>query len=826
MGMNTFGAGFTLWADDQASDTISTVGKRFEGFAQAAQRAAALIGGGMTAAGVAIGRGLANAMNQAATLETAVTEVSTLISEEAFPIAEIRASAQRASMIYGTDAQANAKALYQIISAGLTDVAQAQKTMDAANRLAVGGLTDTRIAADGLTNVLLSYRDKQLDVNDVNDAFFTAIKLGKTTAEELAGSIGRVASGANVLGVSMDELLGTIATVTQAGIQTSEAVSGLKAAFALLNKPQAEATKEAKRLGVEFSAAAVRTQGWQAWLDKITSSAGFNADSMSKLFGSIEAYNTMVALTANNGQVFNDMMGEMALRTGATDAAVAKMSTTMEHHRKILDQSNKALLEVFGGAGNQLIAPFVGVLGKLAGAFAALADALPPEARKAIVAVVGGLAGLLTGVGSLGLLIGGMSLLGVSLVTVAAAFAAIIAVMAPLSILTAGFGVAIFAAFRAITKHVGAAGDTWQDTMRKIKLGWTGLVDLIKQGKISQAVSDELGKAENQGVGKFLERAAWWLERVRAFWDGLVQGFDAGLARLGPAVQGLLDKLGSLSTMLGGRVTDGLDSAREKGFTAGAALAELGAIGIEALGSLVDLAGKFAARMSDVTADDVVNGVKRMADAFNILYETLSLIGYILDVVKRAFVGIALVAMSVGSALYETFAMIFKPIIALVRAVQAGLALLLNNKPRASGLWEQAKSGITSGWGFPVTGNLLKSAANQFAGESVFSTTGLLDASFDEAPKRTQFYAPPLAVPDMESSSLRNSVFGSTAGRGEDLARYNANIEKMTALLAKLDGKPLSATVSVTELARGDALVKERADSRGYEGGAVPQGAF
>jgi TP901 family phage tail tape measure protein len=824
--MNQFGAGFTLWADDQASPTLDNVSDRFEKFAGAAQRAAAVIGGGMVAAGVAIGRGLANAMDQAAGLETAVAEVSTLISEDAFPTEQIRAAAQRAAMLYGTEAQANAKALYQIISAGITDAAAAQKTMDASNRLAVGGLTDTRIAADGLTNVLLSYRDKQLDVNDVNDAFFTAIRLGKTTAEELAGSIGRVASGANVLGVSMDELLGTIATVTQAGIQTSEAVSGLKAAFALLNKPQAEATKEAKRLGVEYSAAAVRAQGWQAWLDKITSSAGFNADSMIKLFGSIEAYNTMVALTANKGQVFNDMMGEMANRAGATDAAVAKMSATMEHQRKVLEQSNKVILDAFGGAGNQLLAPFVGLIGKLAGAFAALADAIPPEARQAIVAVVGGIAGLLTGVGGLVLLIGGMSLLGVSLVTVAVAFGAIIAVMAPLSILTAGFGIAIFAAFRAITKHVGAAGDTWQDTMRKIKLGWTGLVDLIKQGKISQAVADELGKAENQGVGRFLERAAWWLERVKAFWDGLVKGFDAGLARLGPAVQGLLAKLGSLSTMLGGRVTDGLDSAREKGFTAGAALAELGAIGIDALGGLVDLAGKFATRMGNVTSDDVVNGVTRMADAFKVLYNTLSLIGYILDAVKRAFVGIALVAMSVGSALYETFAMIFKPIIALVRAGEAGMALLLNNRPEASGQWEKAKSGITSGWGFPTTGNILKKAANEFAGESVFSTTDLLDGGMDERPARTQFYAPPLAVPDMESSYLRNSVFGSTAGRGEDLARYNANIEKMTALLAKLDGKPLSATVSVTELARGDALVKERAESRGYEGGAVPQGAF
>jgi hypothetical protein len=60
---------------------------------------------------------------------------------------------------------------------------------------------------------------------------------------------------------------------------------------------------------------------------------------MTKLFGSIEAYNTMVALTSDGNRVFTGTMDAMRDRAGATDAAVAKMSATMEHQRKVLTQS-------------------------------------------------------------------------------------------------------------------------------------------------------------------------------------------------------------------------------------------------------------------------------------------------------------------------------------------------------------------------------------------------------------------------------------------------------------------------------------------------------
>jgi TP901 family phage tail tape measure protein len=816
--MNEFGAGFTIWADDQASQTIGKVNKNFGEFVQAAQRAAGVLGAAMVGAGVGIARGLEQAMTSAAQLQTAVAEVSTLISEEAFPEADIRAAAQRASLLYGTEAQDNARALYQIISAGITDAAAAQKTMDAANRLAVGGLTSTSIAADGLTNVLLSYRDKQLDVNDVNDAFFTAIRVGKTTAEELASSVGKVASGANVLGVSMDELLGSIAAVTQGGIQTSEAVSGLKAAFSLLNKPQDVAIAEAKRLGVEYSAAAVRAQGWEKWLTGVTSAAGFNADSMTKLFGSIEAYNTMVALASNGGKTFADIMDQMRDRTGAADAAVSKMSATMEHHRKVLDQTMKFIDVLFGRTANDMLEPFVGLISKLAGAFAQLADAIPPEARKAIIAVVGGIAGLLTGVGGIGVLVGGLSLLGISLTTVAAALGIIVGIMIPLSILFAGFGIAMVAAFRAITKHVGAAGDTWQDTVRKIKLGWQGLTDLIGSGKLSQGVQNELGKAENRGVGAFLARAEGWIQRIKAFWSGLTAGFDRGLAKLGPALDKLFEKIGLIGATLGGEATDGLASATAAGERAGAILAQLGEYGIAAMTALVDLGQRLATKLGDVSSQDIADGIYSFVAAFRtlaaVIGPVISHMAWWSENVLGPMAGKVTLVADTFFRVRDAIAEVIKALKGLAGGVPETLGRFFDvlSGNRTPGV-KQTLGEIWGGIMEPVK------APWQQLGEAV--TTGATGIGGNYA----DFYAPKGGMLRGAATGAGNALRAFSDATGENAG---LTAEQVKAIVQSQPAPRVNATITVSEVGRGMALVTESDQSRGYEEGftPAPQGAF
>jgi len=97
------------------------------------------------------------------------------------------------SKAFGSMPTETAKGFYQAISAGASSVEQATEAMTAANKLAIGGVTDIETAVDGLTSSMNAYGGEAGSFTDISDSMFTAVKAGKTTIGELANSIGAVA---------------------------------------------------------------------------------------------------------------------------------------------------------------------------------------------------------------------------------------------------------------------------------------------------------------------------------------------------------------------------------------------------------------------------------------------------------------------------------------------------------------------------------------------------------------------------------------------------------------------------------------------------------
>ena len=95
-----------------------------------------------------------------------------------------------------------------------------------------------------------------------------AQNFGKTSFGEMAQSMGNVIPIAAQLNVSTQELFGSIAVLTKNGIRTSEAITGLKAAYSNILKPSSEAAKLAQSLGLEFNAAHLKSVGWVKFLEE------------------------------------------------------------------------------------------------------------------------------------------------------------------------------------------------------------------------------------------------------------------------------------------------------------------------------------------------------------------------------------------------------------------------------------------------------------------------------------------------------------------------------------------------------------------------------
>lgn len=280
-------------------------------------------------AGFFSARHVAGVAKDFATLQTSMAEVSTLLSDTS-GLDALTGAVERMSAAFGKAAPDQAKALYQVISAGARDSAEALETLDAANRLAIGGVTSVEIAADGLTSVLNAYGAAVGSAADVSDALFVAMRAGKTTVGELSGAIGKVAPLAAQAGVSLEEVLSATAALTKGGQDTSEAMRGLRQIIASVVKPSSEAEAMAAKLGVQFNAAALEAQGLSGFLQNLTTATGGSTEQMAQLFGGVEALVPVLALTGEGAGAFADTLDQMGDRAGATEEAFSRMADTLD----------------------------------------------------------------------------------------------------------------------------------------------------------------------------------------------------------------------------------------------------------------------------------------------------------------------------------------------------------------------------------------------------------------------------------------------------------------------------------------------------------------
>ena len=237
------------------------------------------------------------------------------------------------------------ESVYQAISAGV-DAAHAVGFVKDMTIAAKAGFTDTTTAVNGVTTVLNAYGKSAEEASAITDQMLLAQNFGKTSFGEMAEAMGNVIPIAAQLNVSTQELFGSIAVLTKNGIRTSEAITGLKAAYSNILKPSSEAAKLSQSLGIEFNAAHLKSVGWVKFLDEVKRATGGDAQQMAQLFGSVEALNSVLVLTGKGAGDFDKVMDQMAKSAGMTREAYEKMLTPSEQMQLAMNQLKNAGMDL------------------------------------------------------------------------------------------------------------------------------------------------------------------------------------------------------------------------------------------------------------------------------------------------------------------------------------------------------------------------------------------------------------------------------------------------------------------------------------------------
>lgn len=273
----------------------------------------------------------------------AMSEVRTILDETtlSFDFAKQKVI----DLTYTTTASGKeiAKGLYQTLSAGVTDGADAMTMLEGASKLSVGALMSVNEAVDLLTNTFNAYgmTVSEEAVTATADLMFQTVKLGKTTGPELAHSLGMVMPVASNLGVSIEELNAMLAALTLGGMDTSMAATQLRQAMVQLLNPSEDAKKLMKEYDVEISAARVSQEGFLPVLADIKDKFGDNAIAMRTLFPNIRALVGVMALAGNQFDSVNRIMEDFGGAAGSVETAVGHMRNSLDHKMKLLSASWK-----------------------------------------------------------------------------------------------------------------------------------------------------------------------------------------------------------------------------------------------------------------------------------------------------------------------------------------------------------------------------------------------------------------------------------------------------------------------------------------------------
>ena len=226
-----------------------------------------------------------------------------------------------------------AKALYQIVSAG-HDGANGMKVLEVSAKAAIGGVTDTATAADGITTLLNAYKLDVSEAEKISDQLFTTVKLGKTSFGELGKSIAQVAPIAAAYGVEIDQVLAAVATLTKQGTPTAQAMTQIRASIIAVSKVLGDG--------------AFDNRTYQEALAEVARQAGGSESKLRELVPEVEAVNAVLGLTGINVKEAAGHLEEMQNATGAAEAAFKEMASSAENQMKLLGNNITAALRPLG----------------------------------------------------------------------------------------------------------------------------------------------------------------------------------------------------------------------------------------------------------------------------------------------------------------------------------------------------------------------------------------------------------------------------------------------------------------------------------------------
>ncbi|MGN0252297.1 MAG: phage tail tape measure protein [Oliverpabstia sp.] len=476
------------------SKGFKTAGDHIQGFAGKVKA----VGGGIESAGKKlmplttgiVGMGVAGS-KMALDFEDGIANINTLLDDDSH-LEGYKNTVRKLSDDTGMSISTMTDGMYQAISSLGDGGKETEKIFGTMAKSAKAGGAEVADSVSLISAGMKGYGS----VNDetaqkISDLAFMTAKLGVTTFPEMAKSMQPLFPLSSSLGISLEELFGTMATGTGVTGNTAEVSTQLKAVLSNLMKPTEAMQGLIEKYGYSNATAMIESEGLSGVLKILQDETGGQSDKMAELFSSTEALTLMTALTGAQFDTFNEKLGQMGDVSGTTEEAMGKLETKGDSIRKTMNLAKNTLMET----GTVLMDSLAPVIVDVADGVKNLTEGfskLNPEQQQTILKIAGivAIAGpLLIGIGKV--TTGISSVIGVAgkLTSGIGGLIGIIGGLSPTFLIVAGViaivvaaGVLLYKNWDKIKEFAGNLKDAVVEKWTALKDGIASKTEEIRQG--------------------------------------------------------------------------------------------------------------------------------------------------------------------------------------------------------------------------------------------------------------------------------------------------------------------------------------------------------
>lgn len=249
---------------------------------------------------------------------------------------------------------------------GANQAAVAMEALDAAQKAARASNSTAQEALNGIIPILNVYGDTGITAAQITDKLFATFDAGGALVPELSASLAQIIPLAKGFGLSLDEVLGEIVSLTQKGFSASEAITNLRQAI-VSTASGGEMDKVAKQLeglGLNaelFSRSSLQKNGLIGVLKQVRDAGGEPV--LDKLFTDVQGKVGVLSLFSSGLEQVETEIKRVGQSAGKTDAAVA---TIAQNFDQLAGIAKNRLGAVLIDIGERIMPTVARVLGQLA----------------------------------------------------------------------------------------------------------------------------------------------------------------------------------------------------------------------------------------------------------------------------------------------------------------------------------------------------------------------------------------------------------------------------------------------------------------------------